>query len=397
MFKLKYKLIIILILTCLLTGCSSQTNITDGGQRSKDFERYNEVITKTGVIPENLSIIGVKDQNNFYCFMGDNRQVVYLYHVSDEITSKVSTVISPDKYIKAITFNEKWMVWTEDEAKIEGDKTGDINWTSYAKNIITGEVFEIDRYKENVKPSSAAFYQAIEPKEFSIYGDYLVYDSYDLEDGVTVQTIKMYDLDKREMCFVDYNKDYQNSFYSHPKIYGNYITWSQSQVNLNDNSEKGSTYLYNISEKERNKITEGEEILWPYIYGNYIVARVKPNGQNDNSCLTLYNIDSNKDWLTIVSPNNSFYQDSSHIEVGMVMMNGQYLIWRDNINSQVIVCDYVSKKFYRIAYEEKTQKDISIIYLPEGIYNKIIFWTEIRCNINDSQEKTIVKKYVVLK
>jgi len=382
---------------CLITGCSRQNNIFANNQSNQGFEQNNEVIMKTGVIPEDSRIIGVKDQDNFYCFKGDNNQEVYLYHVPNGTTSKISVATSPNKYIKTITVNGKWMAWVEDEVKIEGDIKSQVNWSAYVRNLETGEVFEIDRYKNNIKPEPSAFYQAVEPKEFSIHGDYLVYDNYDLEDGVTVQAIKMYDLSQKKMALIDINKDYQKSFYSHPKIYGNYITWSQSQVNLNDYSEKGSTYLYNIQQKEKKKIIDGEEILWPYIYGDYIIARIKPSGQNDNSCLTLYNIDSKKEWATIVSQNSSFYKDYPHIEVGMAMMSGQYLIWRDNIFSQVIVYDYVSKKFYRIANNVATKNNNSMLYIPEGIYNNILFWTESISNIKDSQEQTIMKKYAVLK
>ena len=39
----------------------------------------------------------------------------------------------------------------------------------------------------------------------------------------------MYDLNKKSVEIIDSNKDYSDGFYSHPKIYNNLISWSESK------------------------------------------------------------------------------------------------------------------------------------------------------------------------
>lgn len=359
------------------------------------------MIIKTGEIPNNLYIFGAKDENNFYCFKGEDRQKAYLFNIEDGSAQEVINVTSPDQYIKTIATNDKWLIWVEDGQKNEGGKSTEANWASYAKNLNTGKIIIVDQYNDQIDPGSKAFYQQVEPLEFSIYGDYVVYDNYCLiENGLTAQAIILFDLAKKEKKIIDLNKDYADNFYSHPKIAANYITWSQSQLDPAAYSEKGTSYLYNIQEKKKMKIADSDEILWPNICGDYIIARCKPNGQNENSSLVLYKINANDTWKTVVSSGNSFYQGYPHLETGMTMMSQKYLMWRDNINHQVIVYDYIDDKYFEIATisnDRNQEENFTESVTPAGIFNNVVFWFETKNNLKNPQDqKTTSEQYVRL-
>jgi hypothetical protein len=259
----------------------------------------NEIILSTGTVSDSLNIIGVKDNKNFYCLEKKDNKNIFIFNTEKQTKTLLRSSVSPNKYIKAISFNNDWMVWTEDEVEVEKDTTIEKDWNTYAQNLKTGELIDVDKYK-NIKLDPDSIYKALEPKEISIYDDKVVYDTYDvLENGTTCAVIKMYDLNSKNMQIIDANQNYKNGFYGHPKIFDNFIVWSLSQCNLSDYFEKGSTYIYDIKNKQKKLITTVDEILWPYIYGDYIVARVKPRGQNENSSLVLFDLNRKKEWTTV--------------------------------------------------------------------------------------------------
>lgn len=354
-------------------------------------EDKSEIILSSGTVPNELRIVGVKDAKNFYCFTNNNKNII-IYNVENRSKTVLVSTMSPEKYIKSICANENWIVWAEDEVQIEDDFSNEKNWSVYAKNLKTQELLEIDRYKE-IKLEPASISKKIEPAEFSIYDDKIVYNCYDVLKGkIVCAVIKLYNLSKKTLEIIDSNKNYADGFYSYPKIYKNTITWSLSKCKLDDYSEKGSIYTYDLNSKEKKIITSGNDILWPYIYQNYIAARVKPNGQNENSSIVLLDINDGKHkWNTVVSSKSTIYKDSiHHIEIGMPVISGSYLIWQDNIRNCAGVYDYVNKKTYKLS-ERSNESEFSGVI---GIFKNIIFWYE---TSNKGNLQASVTKYAVLK
>lgn len=386
----KYIYIIFICLIITFVGCSSLQTLNQN--KMVKVGNNSEIIIKTGSIPNNLAIIGVKDEKNFYCLNGPNFKNIYLYNTETGTSTLFKSPVSSQNFIRTACINDKWLVWIEDEGKIESDPNSDINWTVYAQNLKTRKIIEIDKYKKiKLEP---AIYMALEPKELSLSGDKVVYDNYDiLNDGKIAAVIKMYDLSNENMQFIEYNKAYKDGFFSHPKISNNFIVWSLSKCNLNDYSELGDTYLYNIDNKEKKLISQGKEILWPYIYGNLIAARVKPNGQNENSSIVLYDLYGKAKWTTVASPQSNPYKNEKHVELMMPIISGTYLIWQDNYRSKILVYNCGDKKIYKI--DEKYGSNGLV--MPIGIYNKTLFWQECRENDNRQKSKILVTKYAIFK
>lgn len=405
---MKRKISALIMLLCFLislTGCfnkkshvsvsSYQTNSVKRNQYAVKKDTANltqpqlgdksEVVLSTGTLPSNLRIVGVRDEKNFYCCDEDNKNI-YLYNTDKKVKSVVLSTVNSKKYIKTVSANDKWIVWVEDSVKVETDTLYDINWSANAKNLITGEVVEFDKDKHiKVKPGSVN--GKVEPYEFSLSGDKVVYESYDKLNNITCAVIKMFDLSKKRVKIIDSNKNYVDGFYSHPKIYNNLITWSKSKCSNADWSEKGSTYIYNMDDKQKQLITTGTDILWPCIYGNFIGARVKPNGQNTGSSIVLYDLNKKDGWHTVVSPKSDNYKNEEYVEIFMASIYGSYITWQDNINKTISVYNCNSKKIYNIA--QKVGGNDNIIGCI-GIYNKVLFWYE-------NYKRNTTNKYAVLK
>lgn len=343
----------------------------------------NEVVLRIGTLPSNLRIVGARDEKNFYC-CDENNKNVYLYNADKKNKSVVFSTVSPKKYINTVAVNDEWIVWVEDDVKVETDTLYDINWRAYAKNLKTGKIIQVDKDK-GIKVDPSAVYVKVEPYEFSLFGDKVVYESYDKLKNTTCAVIKMYDLNKKSVEIIDSNKDYSDGFYSHPKIYNNLISWSESKCSA-DWSEKGSTYIYNIDKKEKQLITTGTNILWPYIYGNFIAARVKPNGQNTDSSIVLYDLNKKDGWHTIASPRSNNYKDEKYVEMLMPSIYGSYLIWQDSVRAKILVYNCKSNKVYNLAQKVGNDDTVGCI----GIYNNVLFWYE-------ADNKNSVHKYAVLK
>lgn len=343
----------------------------------------SDIVLSTGTLPSSLRIVGARDEKNFYC-CDENNKNVYLYNADKKNKSVVFSTVSPKKYINTVAVNDEWIVWVEDDVKVETDTLYDINWRAYAKNLKTGKIIQVDKDK-GIKVDPSAVYVKVEPYEFSLFGDKVVYESYDKLKNTTCAVIKMYDLNKKSVEIIDSNKDYSDGFYSHPKIYNNLISWSESKCSA-DWSEKGSTYIYNIDKKEKQLITTGTNILWPYIYGNYIAARVKPNGQNTDSSIVLYDLNKKDGWHTIASPRSNNYKDEKYVEMLMPSIYGSYLIWQDSVRAKILVYNCKSNKVYNLAQKVGNDDTVGCI----GIYNNVLFWYE-------ADNKNSVHKYAVLK
>lgn len=366
---MKRNILVLFMILCFIissTGCfnkKSHTNVSNIHAKATKQDQYslsnekadltqvqmgdkNEVVLRIGTLPSNLRIVGARDEKTFYC-CDENNKNVYLYNADKKNKSVVFSTVSPKKYINTVAVNDEWIVWVEDDVKVETDTLYDINWRAYAKNLKTGKIIQVDKDK-GIKVDPSAVYVKVEPYEFSLFGDKVVYESYDKLKNTTCAVIKMYDLNKKSVEIIDSNKDYSDGFYSHPKIYNNLISWSESKCSA-DWSEKGSTYIYNIDKKEKQLITTGTNILWPYIYGNFIAARVKPNGQNTDSSIVLYDLNKKDGWHTIASPRSNNYKDEKYVEMLMPSIYGSYLIWQDSVRAKILVYNCKSNKVYNLS------------------------------------------------
>lgn len=396
MKRKKFALIMLIFLLISITGCfngkqtskdyqSNDTKESQYGMNDGNTGDKNEIILSSGTFPGDLRVVGVLDPKNFYCCDEDNKSI-YLYNTEKKTKSIVVSAVSPENYIKAVSVNDKWVVWAEDSVKVEGVGKSDLNWSAYSKNLKTGEITEFDK-DNGIKVESEAVSGKVEPYEFSVSGDKVVYETYDKLKNITCSVIKMYYLSKKSMEIIDSNKNYVNKFYSHPKMNGNSVTWSLSERDEFDSAEMGSTYVYNVNSKQKQLITTGTDIVSPYIFKNFIAARLKPNGQNNKSGIVLYDLNKKDGWHTVVSPRSDIYKDQTNVEILLSFIDGSYLAWQDNINKNIAVYNCYNKKLYNIT--QKVSGDGNLIGCI-GIYNKVLFWYE-------TGGKNTIQKYAELK
>ncbi len=163
---MKRKILVLFMLLCIIissTGCfnkKSQTNVSVYNANNSKGSQYAMSKDKT-----DLTEVQMCDKDN---------KNVYLYNVDKKIKSVVSSVVSPKKYINTVSVNDEWIVWVEDDVKVETDTLYDINWRAYARNLKTGEIIQVDKDK-GIKVDPSAVYVEVEPYEFSLFGDKVVY------------------------------------------------------------------------------------------------------------------------------------------------------------------------------------------------------------------------------
>lgn len=400
MFR-KFILSILIVIFC--SGCNSQSinkskeeNSSYSGDKSNfvSISAENESIAiKAGILPGDIYIVGIKDDNNFYYLKTKGVRDIFSYNLLTGKSSLVQQPINSKYFIKQTAFSKDWMVWVEDETQVETDDTNESEWTIYAKNLKTGILFEVDKRKKlEIDPDSISKYCS--PRKISISNDKIVYTIFDeLEDKSIGEVIKLYDLTQKKYEIIDYKKDYKDGFYSYPSIYENNIVWSSSICDkAYVGEERGTTFLYNIEKKQKSQISgTSTEILWPNIYNNFVVAREKTNGGNINSKIVLKDINKNQNWITIAEPASDFYKGYNNIETFLPQINFDYLIWGDNVNQDCLIYSINNNKIYKLAESDPIKKRI----VNYGLFDKFIFWYETKPNAQGNT--TVTHKYAKLK
>jgi len=402
----KIKLILFLLFVipsccgCEINNSSVQNSSTQTDNQSslsatssEVYGKNDEIVLKSDILPSDIQVRGIKNENNFYYFNYKENNSIYIYNTNNNSRELIKKPISNKKIIITAAFSEKWLIWVEDEdlnASNENQPTSK-NWSLYAQNLETNELLSIDGYKNIEINTSVGVSYA--PEAISISNDNFVYRTFDrLADGNVYAVIKLYNFAEKKSYIIDSIKDYYNNLYSDPQISGSNIVWSVSQLNLKQQSdENGNVFLYNLDSKEKMQISNDDETTSPYIYNNYIVARLKPNGQNENSELLLYDLTGDQKWKSIINPDNPEYVEEKHIEIYNGIISGGYLMWSDNVQKSLVLYDLNNNQFYEL-YASKNSNDNS---LPFNICNNVLFWYQVDRSDPDS---TITKNmYTILK
>jgi len=368
------------------------------------FGNKDDIILKTDTFygTENSTYAAVigRISDSIYCLDCAKQTGVMTYTLDHKELKVVRKPVSDKSVIRLAHITGDWMIWEEDEDKIVYDDSYGKNWAIYAQNMKTEELIEIDKDK-NIKASDNSVLIYTAPRSISVSNERFVYTVYDiLDDGFTYAVIKMYDLSQKREYILDSVREYEKGFYSYPDIDGDNVVWSYSTCNERfPGDERGYTYLYNIATKEKKQISSRDDILWPTIYEDYIAARVKPNGLNENSEIVLYEIGGDGSWETIVSPESDMYAGYSHVEILLPDINGGYLTWGDNVHEDFTIYDLRGKTFYKLYVKDKSNSQLhdapNSFRFSYQAY-KMITWSEFYINVSENKMQYDYK-YVILK
>ena len=86
----------------------------------------------------------------------------------------------------------------------------------------------------------------------------------------------------------------------------------------------------------RDLYNDGETI-WPDIWENYVIARVKPGGSNDLSYYRIMDLNEGREWSVLAAPTDSIYSDSITLELTSACFSDGYVSWWTNTQERYYI------------------------------------------------------------
>ncbi len=377
--KNKHLLIVtILFITSVLSACAnspkksgenteknSKESVQDKVFESK-LENEPDVLSEKGSIEEITSGKNISRESKVVDF---NNKGIFVAKGSDdsfEIVNSDSgeTVIKPSEGYKIWSFEDVFCfedgsaLWIE--AKLFG--TGlpdDKTWVLKYKDS-DGKVSDIDKSKGHKIKSDT--FNITQPISLSANNSHISYSTFEEVDGKIKRVIKLYDIKANKMEIIDSIEDYENKWYS-VDLGKEHLAYSISEK-FEERREFGKIYLYSIKDGEKEELKTDYNLLHPQISENYLVAALKPEGENfiinetdKYTTKEFWVYDLNKKvWSFRVTNSSAFFDNINAPSIGA------------NLDSFEVDKDYLT-----IGYLGKTESFIIVdmgrrrIYSPEEI------------------------------
>lgn len=158
---------------------------------------------------------------------------------------------------------DHFLVWVE--------VRGDGSWQLKARNLETGETWLLDELSANF-PSKVN----VAPNDFG-YSDGLL--GYRCSIDQEQVGIKIYDLHHKTLNILAKRDDEKGKWFYSPSVSKDYIAWSLSTLGK-DVEEYGEVFIYSRQSGQIQSLQSSRNFITPVVYGDYLVVREKPEGQN---------------------------------------------------------------------------------------------------------------------
>lgn len=159
-----------------------------------------------------------------------------------------------------------------DEFLVWLDLSADGTWILKAKNLETDELLVLDKSlasslsKSNVLPNDFGYSEGILGYRCSLEGQKQV-------------GIKIYDFYHKTLDILAQSDDEKGKWFYSPSVAKDYVAWSLSTQGK-EGEEYGKVFIYSKVSKETKCLETKENLITPVVYGDYLVVREKPKGQN---------------------------------------------------------------------------------------------------------------------
>ena len=158
---------------------------------------------------------------------------------------------------------DHFLVWVE--------VRGDGSWQLKARNLETGETWLLDELSANF-PSKVN----VAPNDFG-YSDGLL--GYRCSIDQEQVGIKIYDLHHKTLNILAKRDDEKGKWFYSPSVSKDYIAWSLSTLGK-DVEEYGEVFIHSRQSGQIQSLQSSRNFITPVVYGDYLVVREKPEGQN---------------------------------------------------------------------------------------------------------------------
>lgn len=145
------------------------------------------------------------------------------------------------------------------------------SWQLKARNLETGETWLLDELSANF-PSKVN----VAPNDFG-YSDGLL--GYRCSIDQEQVGIKIYDLHHKTLNILAKRDDEKGKWFYSPSVSKDYIAWSLSTLGK-DVEEYGEVFIYSRQSGQIQSLQSSRNFITPVVYGDYLVVREKPEGQN---------------------------------------------------------------------------------------------------------------------
>lgn len=385
--KASAAILFITIITCIV--------LADGGYRKADTAyqpdgTISEIVTEAGTFPGNIYYV-FKDSSGIYGIKDSPGGGVDIYDVSSGKTSTFLKPIKSENRINAFCRSGAYVIWEEGSPSGE-DKEGTgstYSWALYLRK--DNRILKIDENSPLELDTDAQV--SVFPEKISAYGNYFVYKTYDTlpENNQKGLVIKLYDIAGEKSKNILYLADIKNTDVSEPYVYKNYVVWSEADVTVGyDGADvKSDIYLYNISTESCIKVTNGETLINPLIWEDYIICSSR---SSDDNTLILLNFTTGHRKNIVLSD----FSVSPSREVLDYSVGSGYVAWNTSYMDSVRVYDIKSDKIYSLDIGGRTESAASNLLNIE-IYDKSVLYKNHIVKNGSGSTISETNKFIVLK
>lgn len=368
--------------------------LSSGYRRVNTFSTVDvqqpDIVTGTGTFSGNAYYLFADNQGIYYVnYNGRNR--VELFDIKKQASSYYLSPVKSNHKINLMSKSGDNVLWEEDSEHLreDGDKDFIYDWDIYLKK--DNRIIKVDG--GNRPGESQDVDESAPPKVLSVYGNYLVYKTYDKVPGTnsTGIVLKLYDMENDKIRSIFSIMDIKNTSVSDPCIYKDYVVWGagKAQQENGNNKENGDIYIYNIKTNSYSKFIEGDNLSNPMIWEDYIICSSRGDG---GASIVLINIKDGSR-KSIASTDSSL---SPYKEVYEYSMGEGYITWNNSYIDCVSVHDIKNNKTYELD-KSVPDNDTEDSLLNIRIYGKMLLYTEHKFKKLGSSTVSETGKYFILK
>jgi len=348
---------------------------------AEDTDSAHGIIAKEGTLPGAI-YCEYGDGDDVYYIRYNSRKNISFYNMAVGSSSVAATPIGPKNYIHVLCKMGDYLAWEEDGSSLnDPEKPHSVNdWVIYLmkNNMVVkvdeGKPVKIDTITDISLP----------PQKLSMYGDLLVYKTYDNIPGTKDSgvVIKLFDMKKEKSKAIFSLMNIKNAVVSDPYIYKDYIVWSVLECRDGDARviEKGYMYLYNVNTGSYARIKNGEGFINPMIWQDYVVCT---NTQDIGNSLSVLDIKT------------GLKKDVASNILDYSVSDG-YVTWNSRGADLVCVYDIVNHKTYELKRSNPSEEAGNSL-LNVKIFDRTIFYLDHVFDKKSGRTLSEASRYITLK
>ena len=289
---------------------------------------------------------------------------IYEYNFKTEEMKLVADKMSKKNHIKAVAYDNGYLVWEEDPDELISEVNSGKKWKTYLKDMATGEVIKVDEYNRKNSSYASGGYK-YRPDKIDIDGENIVYKIDEVNDKKeTIHIVKIYNIKTKELKEIKKSQSIDKDIFSEPDVDGDKVVFCRHSRAYIDSE----VFIYDIKSQELDIVeAKGNEKAFSdvKINGNTVAISKAEysvyNNINDSftSMVSLYDINT-KTFESVRDPVETKYDSISG--TGIKFLSDGYLAFYGGTGDNSKVYDVKAKKYIDLLRDEEKKE-----YLTKGV------------------------------